>query len=77
MSVTYDPNVAICFIYIHVLLMTLFFFSAGNGQVTSMVQLPDGRFQMGTNSPDGRDGEGPVWEVTVKLFAMTKRCDSG
>ncbi|ELK06816.1 Sulfatase-modifying factor 2, partial [Pteropus alecto] len=41
----------------------------GNGQVTSMVQLPGGRFQMGTNSLDGRD-EGPVREVTVKLFAI-------
>ncbi|XP_014650057.1 PREDICTED: sulfatase-modifying factor 2 isoform X3 [Ceratotherium simum simum] len=35
-----------------------------------MVQLPGGRFQMGTNSPDGRDGEGPVREVTVKPFAI-------
>ncbi|XP_060261839.1 inactive C-alpha-formylglycine-generating enzyme 2 isoform X3 [Ovis aries] len=35
---------------------------AGNGQTTNMVQLPGGRFQMGTNSPDGRDGEGPVRE---------------
>ncbi|KAF5914649.1 hypothetical protein HPG69_005146 [Diceros bicornis minor] len=42
----------------------------GNGQATNMVQLPGGRFQMGTNSPDGRDGEGPVREVTVKPFAI-------
>ncbi|KAF6127541.1 sulfatase modifying factor 2 [Phyllostomus discolor] len=42
----------------------------GNGQVTNMVQLPGGRFQMGTNSPDGRDGEGPVREVTIKPFAI-------
>lgn len=35
-----------------------------------MVQLPGGRFQMGTNSPDGRDDEGPVREVTVKPFAI-------
>uniref|UniRef100_A0A8C9DN26 Sulfatase modifying factor 2 n=1 Tax=Prolemur simus TaxID=1328070 RepID=A0A8C9DN26_PROSS len=42
----------------------------GNGQATSMVQLPGGRFLMGTNSPDGRDGEGPVREVTVKPFAI-------
>ncbi|TKC39132.1 hypothetical protein EI555_001912 [Monodon monoceros] len=42
----------------------------GNGQMTNMVQLPGGRFQMGTNSPDGRDGEGPVREVTVKPFAI-------
>ncbi|XP_008540505.2 inactive C-alpha-formylglycine-generating enzyme 2 isoform X3 [Equus przewalskii] len=44
--------------------------SRGTGQATSMVQLPGGRFQMGTNSPDGRDGEGPVREVTVKPFAI-------
>ncbi|XP_045364351.1 inactive C-alpha-formylglycine-generating enzyme 2 isoform X1 [Camelus bactrianus] len=42
----------------------------GNGQTASMVQLPGGRFQMGTNSPDGRDGEGPVREVAVKPFAI-------
>nr|XP_033696761.1 inactive C-alpha-formylglycine-generating enzyme 2 isoform X4 [Tursiops truncatus] len=42
----------------------------GNGQMTNMVQLPGGRFQMGTNSPDGRDGEGPVREVMVKPFAI-------
>ncbi|XP_054946890.1 inactive C-alpha-formylglycine-generating enzyme 2 isoform X6 [Physeter macrocephalus] len=42
----------------------------GSGQTTNMVQLPGGRFQMGTNSPDGRDGEGPVREVTVKPFAI-------
>uniref|UniRef100_A0A8C7ENM1 Sulfatase modifying factor 2 n=1 Tax=Neovison vison TaxID=452646 RepID=A0A8C7ENM1_NEOVI len=45
-------------------------FALGNGQTTNMVQLPGGRFQMGTNSPDGRDGEGPVREVTVKPFAI-------
>ncbi|XP_025234153.1 inactive C-alpha-formylglycine-generating enzyme 2 isoform X3 [Theropithecus gelada] len=42
----------------------------GNGQATSMVQLPGGRFLMGTNSPDSRDGEGPVREATVKPFAI-------
>ncbi|XP_049761056.1 inactive C-alpha-formylglycine-generating enzyme 2 isoform X3 [Elephas maximus indicus] len=42
----------------------------GNGQTTGVVQLPGGRFQMGTDSPDGRDGEGPVREVTVKPFAI-------
>nr|XP_054363591.1 inactive C-alpha-formylglycine-generating enzyme 2 isoform X3 [Mirounga angustirostris] len=45
-------------------------FELGNGQTTNMVQLPGGRFQMGTNSPDGRDGEGPAREVTVKPFAI-------
>ncbi|XP_033050462.1 inactive C-alpha-formylglycine-generating enzyme 2 isoform X3 [Trachypithecus francoisi] len=44
--------------------------SRGNGQATSMVQLPGGRFLMGTNSPDSRDGEGPVREATVKPFAI-------
>ncbi|XP_032120621.1 inactive C-alpha-formylglycine-generating enzyme 2 isoform X3 [Sapajus apella] len=42
----------------------------GNGQAARMVQLPGGRFLMGTNSPDSRDGEGPVREVTVKPFAI-------
>ncbi|XP_058300652.1 inactive C-alpha-formylglycine-generating enzyme 2 isoform X2 [Hylobates moloch] len=42
----------------------------GSGQATSMVQLQGGRFLMGTNSPDSRDGEGPVREVTVKPFAI-------
>uniref|UniRef100_A0A8C8UQX8 Sulfatase modifying factor 2 n=1 Tax=Peromyscus maniculatus bairdii TaxID=230844 RepID=A0A8C8UQX8_PERMB len=35
-----------------------------------MVQLPGGRFLMGTDAPDGRDGEGPAREVTVKPFAI-------
>ncbi|KAM9208400.1 inactive C-alpha-formylglycine-generating enzyme 2 isoform 1-T1 [Dugong dugon] len=54
------------------LLLVLFvsWVEPGNGQITGMVQLPGGRFQMGTNSPDGRDGEGPVQEVTVKPFAI-------
>ncbi|XP_044527883.1 inactive C-alpha-formylglycine-generating enzyme 2 isoform X2 [Gracilinanus agilis] len=45
---------------------------SGNGQDNSMVQLPGGTFQMGTNSPDGKDGEGPIREVTVKPFAIDK-----
>ncbi|XP_043859924.1 inactive C-alpha-formylglycine-generating enzyme 2 isoform X2 [Dromiciops gliroides] len=45
----------------------------GNGQDNnSMVQLPGGTFQMGTNSLDGKDGEGPMREVTVKPFAIDK-----
>uniref|UniRef100_A0A2K5Q844 Sulfatase-modifying factor enzyme-like domain-containing protein n=1 Tax=Cebus imitator TaxID=2715852 RepID=A0A2K5Q844_CEBIM len=52
------------------ILPLLSFFSAGNGQAARMVQLPGGRFLMGTNSPDSRDGEGPVREVTVKPFAI-------
>ncbi|XP_045141352.1 inactive C-alpha-formylglycine-generating enzyme 2 isoform X1 [Echinops telfairi] len=42
----------------------------GNGQIAGMVQLPGGKFQMGTNSPDARDGEGPARVVTVKPFAI-------
>uniref|UniRef100_A0A8C5NWQ6 Inactive C-alpha-formylglycine-generating enzyme 2 n=1 Tax=Jaculus jaculus TaxID=51337 RepID=A0A8C5NWQ6_JACJA len=41
-----------------------------DAQAPSMVQLPGGKFLMGTNAPDGRDGEGPVREVTVKPFAI-------
>ncbi|XP_072502967.1 inactive C-alpha-formylglycine-generating enzyme 2 isoform X2 [Notamacropus eugenii] len=44
----------------------------GNGQDNSMVHLPGGTFQMGTNSPDGKDGEGPTRQVTVKPFAIDK-----
>ncbi|KAM5131167.1 inactive C-alpha-formylglycine-generating enzyme 2 isoform 2-T2 [Callospermophilus lateralis] len=42
----------------------------GNAQAMSMVQLPGGKFLMGTDAPDGRDGEGPIREVTVKPFAI-------
>ncbi|XP_068934270.1 inactive C-alpha-formylglycine-generating enzyme 2 isoform X4 [Petaurus breviceps papuanus] len=48
------------------------FHLSGNGQDNNMVQLPGGTFQMGTNSPDGKDGEGPTREVTVKPFAIDK-----
>ncbi|OBS68439.1 hypothetical protein A6R68_03016, partial [Neotoma lepida] len=44
--------------------------SAGNTQAPAMVQLPGGRFLMGTDAPDGRDGEGPSREVTVQPFAI-------
>uniref|UniRef100_A0A8C8VVE1 Sulfatase modifying factor 2 n=1 Tax=Peromyscus maniculatus bairdii TaxID=230844 RepID=A0A8C8VVE1_PERMB len=44
--------------------------SAGSNQAPTMVQLPGGRFLMGTDAPDGRDGEGPAREVTVKPFAI-------
>ncbi|XP_076416204.1 inactive C-alpha-formylglycine-generating enzyme 2 isoform X1 [Peromyscus maniculatus bairdii] len=42
----------------------------GSTQAPTMVQLPGGRFLMGTDAPDGRDGEGPAREVTVKPFAI-------
>ncbi|XP_032742362.1 inactive C-alpha-formylglycine-generating enzyme 2 [Rattus rattus] len=42
----------------------------GHAQDPAMVHLPGGRFLMGTDAPDGRDGEGPAREVTVKPFAI-------
>ncbi|XP_012925916.1 sulfatase-modifying factor 2 isoform X6 [Heterocephalus glaber] len=42
----------------------------GNAQAADMVWLPGGRFLMGTDAPDARDGEGPVREVTVKPFGI-------
>lgn len=49
-----------------------------NIAICCMVQLPSGRYQMGTNLPDVRGGEGPVWEVTVKpllinIFPITNK----
>uniref|UniRef100_A0A8D0KTH3 Sulfatase-modifying factor enzyme-like domain-containing protein n=1 Tax=Strix occidentalis caurina TaxID=311401 RepID=A0A8D0KTH3_STROC len=38
----------------------------------SMVQLAGGTFQMGFSSPEKRNEEGPVREVTVKPFAVDK-----
>ncbi|OXB57632.1 hypothetical protein ASZ78_007027 [Callipepla squamata] len=37
-----------------------------------MVQLPGGKFQMGSGSTQSRDEEGPIREVTVKPFAIDK-----
>ncbi|XP_078535511.1 inactive C-alpha-formylglycine-generating enzyme 2 isoform X2 [Lissotriton helveticus] len=37
-----------------------------------MVQLPGGKFKMGTDSPDSKDGEGPIREVKVKPFSIEK-----
>ncbi|XP_005987590.1 inactive C-alpha-formylglycine-generating enzyme 2 [Latimeria chalumnae] len=37
-----------------------------------MVYLQGGRFRMGTNAPDARDGEAPIREVTVNPFAVDK-----
>lgn len=37
-----------------------------------MVQLPGGKFQMGSSSLEERNEEGPVREVTVKPFAIDK-----
>ncbi|XP_032056787.1 inactive C-alpha-formylglycine-generating enzyme 2 isoform X2 [Aythya fuligula] len=42
------------------------------GKDENMVQLPGGTFQMGSNSPENRNEEGPVREVTVKPFAIDK-----
>uniref|UniRef100_A0A8C5LRY7 Inactive C-alpha-formylglycine-generating enzyme 2 n=1 Tax=Leptobrachium leishanense TaxID=445787 RepID=A0A8C5LRY7_9ANUR len=38
----------------------------------NMVQLEGGKFQMGTNAADGREGEGPARQKTVKAFTMDK-----
>ncbi|XP_033620798.1 inactive C-alpha-formylglycine-generating enzyme 2 isoform X2 [Fukomys damarensis] len=51
-------------------LLSLPWLQLGNAQAADMVQLPGGRFLMGTDAPDARDGEGPVREVTVKPFAI-------
>uniref|UniRef100_A0A8C3BXB8 Inactive C-alpha-formylglycine-generating enzyme 2 n=1 Tax=Cairina moschata TaxID=8855 RepID=A0A8C3BXB8_CAIMO len=42
------------------------------GKDENMVQLPGGTFQMGSSSPENRNEEGPVREVTVKPFAIDK-----
>ncbi|XP_055650937.1 inactive C-alpha-formylglycine-generating enzyme 2 isoform X2 [Falco peregrinus] len=45
---------------------------AAPGEDDSMVRLPGGTFQMGSGSPEKRNEEGPVREVTVKPFAVDK-----
>lgn len=42
------------------------------GSDEHMVQLPGGKFQMGSSSTQSRDEEGPIREVTVKPFAIDK-----
>ncbi|NXX45297.1 SUMF2 enzyme, partial [Tricholaema leucomelas] len=42
------------------------------GEDGSMVQLPGGKFQMGSSSLEKRIEEGPFREVTVKPFALDK-----
>ncbi|XP_009556964.1 inactive C-alpha-formylglycine-generating enzyme 2 isoform X2 [Cuculus canorus] len=42
------------------------------GKDESMVQLPGGKFQMGSGSLEKRNEEGPVREVTVEPFAIDK-----
>lgn len=42
------------------------------GSDKHMVQLPGGKFQMGSSSTQSRDEEGPIREVTVKPFAIDK-----
>ncbi|GAB1290226.1 Inactive C-alpha-formylglycine-generating enzyme 2 [Apodemus speciosus] len=41
-----------------------------HAQDPTAVHLPGGPFLMGTDAADGRDGEGPAREVTVKPFAI-------
>ncbi|XP_036381088.1 inactive C-alpha-formylglycine-generating enzyme 2 [Megalops cyprinoides] len=45
---------------------------SGKSDDDGMVQIPGGRFRMGTNSADGRDGESPIREVSVGPFAIDK-----
>ncbi|KFP29908.1 Sulfatase-modifying factor 2, partial [Colius striatus] len=45
---------------------------SGLGEDGGMVQLPGGKFQMGSSSLEKRNEEGPVREVTVKPFAVDK-----
>ncbi|CAJ0950055.1 unnamed protein product, partial [Ranitomeya imitator] len=44
----------------------------GHEQKDLMVQVNGGKFTMGTNAPDGKDGERPTKQVTVKRFAIDK-----
>lgn len=44
----------------------------GHAQNDLMVQVSGGKFTMGTNAPDSKDGEGPTKQVTVKRFAFDK-----
>ncbi|KAG8587511.1 hypothetical protein GDO81_005693 [Engystomops pustulosus] len=44
----------------------------GHEQNDLMVQVKGGKFTMGTNAPDSKDGEGPPRQVTVKAFAIDK-----
>ncbi|XP_063313352.1 inactive C-alpha-formylglycine-generating enzyme 2 [Pelobates fuscus] len=45
--------------------------SQGNDE-GNMVHLDGGKFQMGTNAPDGKDGEGPIRHMAVKPFLIDK-----
>ncbi|KAM9320932.1 inactive C-alpha-formylglycine-generating enzyme 2 [Gastrophryne carolinensis] len=43
-----------------------------HGEDDSMVTLHGGKFQMGTDASDPKDGEGPAKQVTVRPFAIDK-----
>lgn len=59
--------------YLQVNVLVLNYFTLlAYGKDENMVQLPGGTFQMGSNSPENRNEEGPVREVTVKPFAIDK-----
>ncbi|XP_059828901.1 inactive C-alpha-formylglycine-generating enzyme 2 isoform X1 [Hypanus sabinus] len=45
---------------------------AGTSADEDLVNLPGGRFRMGTNEADARDGEDPVREVAVRPFAISQ-----
>ncbi|KAM3935443.1 inactive C-alpha-formylglycine-generating enzyme 2 isoform 2-T2 [Leptodactylus fuscus] len=46
--------------------------SQGHESNDLMVQINGGKFTMGTNAADSKDGEGPTKQVTVKPFAIDK-----
>lgn len=54
------------------LLLCVVGLSQGQEQHDSMVKLDGGKFKMGTNAPDSKDGEGPAKQVTVNPFAIDK-----
>ncbi|XP_053310875.1 inactive C-alpha-formylglycine-generating enzyme 2 [Spea bombifrons] len=55
-----------------VLSAVVFRVSQGHEGGGSMVVLDGGKFQMGSDAPDGKDGEGPTRKVTVKPFQIDK-----
>ncbi|XP_044141275.1 inactive C-alpha-formylglycine-generating enzyme 2 [Bufo gargarizans] len=54
------------------LLLLLLWAIQGQGENDLMVQIRGGKFTMGSNAPDSKDGEGPTKQVTVKQFAIDK-----
>ncbi|XP_040280740.1 inactive C-alpha-formylglycine-generating enzyme 2 [Bufo bufo] len=53
-------------------LLLLLWAIQGQGENDLIVQIRGGKFTMGSNAPDSKDGEGPTKQVTVKQFAIDK-----